>query len=107
MSASEGPFPPMSCEVPFHPETTLSISEVSDATEIKSLSENPTRSDRLGRRKSKQWKDRLLTGSGKDSDSHVLVQDNSSSRGRSSNNATPLTDEIPVIVIGGYFPQRA
>ena len=61
---------------------TILISEVSDATEIKSLSENPTGSDRLGCRKSKQWKDRVLTNSGKVKNSRVLVQDNSSLRAR-------------------------
>ena len=72
------------------PAETLSISEVSDATEIKSLSENP-RSDKKTHRRSKQWKERLSNG---DLPNNVLRVDNICEASRSAN-ATPLTDQIP------------
>jgi len=78
-------------DIPLRPAETLSISEVSDATEIKSLSENP-RSDQKTRRRSKQWKDRL--GGDLDMTNNVLRVESTCEVGRSAN-ATPLTDEIP------------
>ena len=67
---------------------TSSLSDVSDATEIKSLSENPRNISSRTDESSKLWKDRL---SGKDLEETVYRQ-----LERPSNVPTPLTDEVPV-----------